>query len=421
MKNLDIVRKDSLGPVKTAPKIFTPSPEVPARQVLRPRYKLRALVAAVFLIALVVGGLYIFLPQATITVKARTEPVARDFEIRVDQNTITASSADMTVPGKIIEREVSGQKQYASTGTRNIGKTASGFVSIYNFSKSTLILKAQTTVLTANGRKYFFTQDATGIRPTARIGLEDEEIDETSLAAPVPLVAAAAGEEYNLPAGTRLEIQNEAFGAQPQKLYAVAGEGISGGTTRIAKLVTQNDLDTAYQALASELLDQTRAELTKDDPGARVLDNAFTSQILEQQSQTAVGTETASFEVSGRVKIRALAYDEKDVRKIIFEMIKRLLPEQKILLENSATVDASFLSLSLDQAAGTLSAHFQGTIVYRLDREELREKVRGKTTEEIREIMLSKPEIDSLEVQFSPFWVKSAPKLRPKIKIVTAD
>src|SRR3990167_8842948 len=94
---------------------------------------------------------------------------------------------------------------------------------------------------------------------------------------------------------------------------------------------------------------------------------------------------------------------------------------KKILMENSATVDASFLSLSLDQAAGTLSAHFQGTIVYRLDREELREKVRGKTTEEIREIMLSKPEIDSLEVQFSPFWVKSAPKLRPKIKIVTAD
>ena len=418
---MDIIRRNPNREPNLAPRLPA-SPVEPSLPRFRlPKIKLRVPIAVVTMVAVIVGGLYLFLPQAVITVNARTEPVARDFEIRVDQKVTAPSSADLVVPGKMIEREVVGQKKYGATGTKNVGKTASGFVSIYNFSKTTLILKAQTTVLTANGRKYYFTQDAPGIRPTARIGGpgEDEEIDETSLVPPVPLVAGGAGEEFNLAPGTRLEIENEAFGAQPQKLYAVATEGITGGTTKIAKFVTKGDMDNAYQALANALLDQSRAELTSDNPNTRVLDNAFTTQILEQQSQVQIGAEASEFEVSAKVKIRALSFDQNDVQNIVFDLIKRLLPEQKVLSENGRAVDVSFLSLSLDEAAGTLAAHFEGQIVYQLDLASLLEQARGKTAEEIREIFLSKPEVDSLEVQFSPFWVKSAPKLRGKIKVNT--
>ena len=149
--------------------------------------------AAVVAIVVLASGALFYLPSAAITVKARSEPVARDFEIRVDPSAAAASSIELAIPAKTIDREVEGSKTAQATGQRNIGKTASGFVSIYNFSKTTLILKAATTELTANGRKYYFTQDVGGIRPTARIGLEDQEIDETSLIPPVPIVAAGAG------------------------------------------------------------------------------------------------------------------------------------------------------------------------------------------------------------------------------------
>ncbi len=417
---MDIIRVNPNR--QSIPASSLPPPAASEPRFRFPKIKWRAPIAVIVILALIVSGLYLFLPQAVITVKARTEPVARNFEIKVSQNVSEPSSADLAVPGKMIERELAGSKKYGATGTKNVGKTASGFVSIYNFSKTTLILKAQTTVLTANGRKYYFTQDAPGIRPTARIGGpgEDEEIDETSLVPPVPLVAASAGEEYNLTPGTRLEIDNEAFGAQPQKLYAVAGEGITGGTTKLAKFVTQGDIDSAYKALTAELLDQSREELLAGNPNIRVLDNAFTTEILEQQSPARAGAEVSEFEVSAKVSIRALSFDQNDVQKIVFDLIKRLLPEEKILSESGSVLDVSFLSLSLSEAAGVLSAHFEGKIVYRLDQGELLEKVRGKSAEEIREIFLSKPEVDSLEVQFSPFWVKSAPKMRGKIKIITA-
>ena len=397
-------------PPRQMPPPALPRPAVPPQP--QSKSKLRLAGAVIVIIALITGGLYVYLPQAAITVKARSEPVTRDFEIRVDQNLQSASSADLAIPGKIIEREVSGQKKFTATGTKNVGKTASGFVTIYNFSNTTLILKKDTTELTINGRKFFFTQDASGIRPTARIGLEDEEIDETSLVPPAPLVASAPGEEFNLPVGARLEINNFAFGAQPKILYAVATAGISGGSTKLAKFVTQGDIDSAYLALSRELLDESRGE---------ILENAFTSQVVEQQSESPAGTETAEFRVNMKMKIRALTYDEAQLKNIIYERIKRLLPKEKILSEDSARIDVKFASLDLSQGQGILQAHFEGAIVYLLDQTELLEKIRGKSADEIREIFLSKPEIDSLEVRFSPFWVKSAPKLRGKIQIQIQD
>lgn len=419
MPNLDIVRRSSRSEPAAKRQIQKPPPltrfEWP--RFTFPQIPWKIVLAVVLAILILGAGIFIFLPSATITVKARSEPVARDFEIRVDQKQSTPSSADLAVGAKIIEQEVAGSKKFAATATRNAGKTASGFVLIYNFSKTTLILKAETTTLAVNGRQYYFTQDVSNIRPTARIGLEDEEIDETSLVPPVPLVAAGPGEEYNLPAGTRLEIRNEAFGAQPKLLYAVVGEDVSGGSTKLVKLVAQNDIDSAFAALSGELVDQARAKLASENPDIRILDNAIDTQTAAQQSEYPAGKEAEEFAVSMTVKIRALTYDETDVRNIIFERIRRLLPEEKKLSEDTATLDALFASVNLNEGHGSLRAHFEGTVVYELDRAELLEKVRGKSAEEIREVFLSKPEIESLDVEFFPFWVKTAPSLSGRIRL----
>ena len=350
------------------------------------------------------------LPSAVIKVKARTEPVTRDFEIRVDAGAQKSSSENLVVPGKVIEKEITGSKSYGATGVKNVGKTASGFIQIYNFSKTSLILKAQTTVLTASGRKYYFTQDVGSIRPTAKIGLDDLEVDPSSLVPPVPLVGGAPGEEYNLPKGARLEISNEAFGSRPQELYAIVAEDISGGTTKQVKFITQGDIDSAQQALSNVLLVQAKTEM-------KFLDNAVAMQVLEHAAKNLVGTEAVEFEVSQKVKVRALTYDEVEVHDVMSSRIKRLLPETKVLRATGESFDLKFASVNLDAGSGVLAAHFEGQIVYKLDSQEILGKVRGKTVAEIREIFLSKPEIASLSVEFSPFWVKTAPSFGGKTSV----
>ncbi len=424
MKSLDIragskrpprkVKGKGTGVFLRVNKILPASPLPPRRKrVWRKTFAGTASVV-VLLVALFS---FLILPEASIKATVRSEPVTRDFEIRVEQNQSTPNAAELVIPGKVLELMKEGTKSFAASGSRNIGRKASGFVHLYNFSKTTLILKAQTTVLEVQGRKYFFTQDVGNIRPTALIGLEEQEVDPTSLIAPVPVVADGPGEEFNLAKGTRLEVTNEAFGYQPRALYAVAAENLSGGTTEEVKIVTAGDLVQGLSTLARELAEAAKQDLLKDNPDQKFLDNALETTVLQEKASVNAGTEVGEFEVMVLLKLRALVYSEDEVRSVIKERISRLLPQNKILKTGKADIrlQSNFGSVDLTQGLGLLSNHFEGQIVYELPREELLEKVKGKTAAEIREILLSRPEIEKVEVKFYPFWVKKAPKFAKKI------
>lgn len=378
----------------------------------------RKSLAGIAALAILVAGLLAFLvlPEARITVVARTEPVTRDFEIAVSQNETSPNPAELTIPAKIVTEEVEDKKTVPATGVRNVGRKASGFVYIYNFSKTTLILRAGTTVLAAGSRQYVFAQDVTGIRPTAFIGLENQEIDETSLIPPVPVIAAAPGESYNLAKGSRLEIDNQVFGRKPQSLYAAVAEDLSGGSTKEVKYVTEADIENAGNALAAEITDRELQKLSATPESAAV-------SVLEKKASVPAATETPEFEISAKVKIEALVYKESDVREIVTERIERLLPKNKLLRHDDGRrrLQHKFTSISLSEGRGTLSTHFEGEVVYTLDKAELIEKAKGKNADEIREILLSRPEIDKVEIKFYPAWVKKAPSFGKKIFLNIVD
>lgn len=421
MKTFDIKPKLQIKPaVQPKPKpIFAKAAEARVFAGPKPKRAWPKVAAGIVILALPAIyflGFYV-LPEARIEVAARTESVARDFEIRVDLKEESPNFAEAAVPGKILEEELTDTKTYPSTGSKNIGQKASGFVSIYNFSKSTLILKAETTALQSGGREYFFTQDVSGIRPTALIGLEDQEVDLSSLVPPVPVVAAAAGQEYNLPKNARLEISNEAFGQNPKTLYATVAEDISGGTTKEVKIVSENDLNSAYQSLSNELIAIAKQNLLANH-GATALDNAMEADVLEPSASVLPGTEASEFQVSVKVRVRAFVFSQEDVKGIVTERIKRLLPENKILEEGeNSGFSAEFANVSLKEGLGILVARYEGRIVYQVDREGLLDKVKGKNVEEIKEILLSRPEIESAKIKFYPFWVKKAPKFAGKISL----
>lgn len=410
MKSIDIKRKATkkLKPAKRKFVRAVPRPKIHWSKTLIGTAGLAVLLLAVFA--------FLVLPEVRVTAQVRTEPVTRDFEIRVDRRMEQPNLAELAAPGKIVEQEITGTKAYSATGTRNIGKLASGFVHIYNFSKNTLILKAQTTVLTAGNRKYYFTQDVGNIRPTAFIGLEQQEVDPSSLIAPVPVVAAEPGEAFNMKQGERLEIENEVFGKQPKLLYTVASDDITGGLSQEIKVITAGDISAAYAALSGELVENARKALVNLNSNVRLQDSALKSQVVEEKSSATPGTEKGEFDATVRLKLAALVYDEAQIEKIITERIARLLPENKVLEQTGAArLQSKFASVDLEQGTGVLQNHYEAQIVYRVDEGELVQRIKGKSEAEIRDILLSRPEISEVDVKFYPFWVKNAPKFTKKI------
>jgi hypothetical protein len=56
---------------------------------------------------------------------------------------------------------------------------------------------------------------------------------------------------------------------------------------------------------------------------------------------------------------------------------------------------------------------------FKIDTTGLAKLLAGKKASEIKEILLSKPEIDSVDIKLSPFFAKSAPRVNGKIFINT--
>lgn len=412
MRSLDIKTKNKIKPRgRVPPPVFEAAPRA---------FWPKSFVLGMALLVVLVGlSIFFLLPEAKISIKLRTEPVTRDLEIRLDQNEQNVSVSTLLIPGEIKEKEIEGGRIYSTSGVRNVGSKASGFVNLYNFSKTTLILKAETTVLTAGGKKYFFAHDVGSIRPTARIGLDDVEIDPSSLIPPVAVIAETPGEAYNLAAGTRLEITNEVFGAKPETLYAVAAsDGVSGGATKEIKIATEADLTSALDQLKNDLVEQARRELEEQDAGVKILAPALAVEIVDQSTSVSAGAEVAEFTAGLKLKIRALGFSEKDVLKVIRERISRLLPEnKKLIAEDQPKLQTSFIQVNLGEGSGILAAHFEGEIRYELDQVGLKDRLRGKTADEIREILLSRAEIQDVEVRFYPFWLKKAPRFTRKIEL----
>ncbi len=418
--------------IETAKK-FVPKISMPTMTMNRPaaessrwsrfgREYSKIFILVALVLAIAVFALAVLLPQAQITVYARSEPITRDMEITVDKNAKTIDSGKQIIPGEMVVKELSDTKTFQTTGTKQIGDKAAGSVVIYNFTKNTLTLKAATTVLTIGGKKYYFTKDAVGIRPTAKIGEgEDQEIDRSSLTAPIPVVAETPGEAFNLSANQQFQIVNSALG-QNQNVYAINEVPISGGTTKTISILSQADLDRAVVQMTDELSTLAEAELTQDSNTAdlKILPTGSTKEILAKTANKNVGDEAKEFDMTIIGRLSGLAYKEESIKSLMIDKISTVLSEDKYLLENGKKdVTARFKSLDLVAGRGILSVHFETVAAYRVSSGDLSKSLAGKTAPEIKEILLTKPEIDRVDVEFSPFFVHKAPKFNGKIYIKT--
>jgi hypothetical protein len=370
------------------------------------------------LIGLVIAALLlaIFLPSATVTVFARSESISRDFEIVVDKNLAAPDNTNLEIPGIAVSNEESLTKNFPATGTLSSGEKATGLVTLYNFTKNTLTLKATTTTLVVDGKKYLFTKDVTGIRPT---GGTEENPAAGTLIPPVTVIAEQGGEAYNLPAGARFEIVNKALGNQP--VFAKNTDPIAGGSTNTsATAVSQKDVDQAAAVLLNEIVATTASELSNQNGGTvKIVDSGVTKEVLAQTESREPGEAASSFDMTMIARVTGMAFKDQDVIDLVESKINEVLSNDKYLDQSAnKNYTAKFKSFDAATGRGVLSVHFETTVAYKLDNQNLSKLLAGKNEAEIKEILLSKPEVDSVTVKFWPSWLShKAPRISSKIHI----
>jgi hypothetical protein len=371
-------------------------------------------------VLLILAVVFAVLPKATVAIYPKTEAVIRDIEVSMSTNASSPDSSRLVMPAKRVEESMEVQNRFQSQGKKEVGNKASGTIRIYNFTRSPLNLKAGTTTLNVGTKTYVLASDVNSLKPTTYKNATTKEIDESSLGAPVEIIASQGGESYNLPAGARIEITNQVFGSNPQFLYAKSETAITGGTSRFLSVVSQQDITSSQQTLTDLLLNTVKDKLAQQ--GLSIQDKAYAGEVLGFTTDTPAGTESPNFDAALKAKITGLAFSEDSLEKLIRDRIAQTISTDKVILENGDNkLVYKLKNMDINNGLAVFLIHYEGRARIKYGLEDIRSQLTGKSQEEVDAIIKSKVEVDKIEITLAPSWQNSLPWFKGMIKLEVVE
>ena len=133
---------------------------------------------------------------------------------------------------------------------------------------------------------------------------------------------------------------------------------------------------------------------------------------------TAVYGESFSAMEGGESFTRVLVVEKTELENIAREyVLTQISPEQKIQ-ENSLAIDYSSFSADPAREKITLNLEIAANVFTPVDKEVLKEVVRGADSQQLEQILVDFPEIYKVRLKLWPFWVNEVPDEAERIDLI---
>ncbi|MCX6810567.1 MAG: hypothetical protein NTY30_02420 [Candidatus Berkelbacteria bacterium] len=369
------------------------------------------------LILLLVLGAYVALPKATVRLSVVSEPFNSTADIKVSKDATVVNAPTSTIPGKITSDEQDLTKPFAATGTKNIGKAASGKVTVYNnWDQNAVSLPSGSKFVSASGINFVSTAAAS--IPGATVGLQNGQfVIISSGTADVNVQATEVGEQGNIGA-TNFTITSLPSAQQP-KIYGKSTAAMTGGTNQVVKIVTDKDIADAKASTENELKDTITNKIKAGLAGSeKLLDSAILPSVTSENASAKVGDQVDTFNYTAKIKINALTFSEDDFKTVLLENAKlKLAADKQIVTNNSQNVKYEVASADVATGTITLKGTFDGFISGKYDTNAMKLAIKFKSVTAATTKLTSYPGVLSADISTSPRFLRSLPALAKRITI----
>ncbi len=364
-------------------------------------------------ILLAVGWYFAFyvMPKAKIVIKTDTTTTNVDVTFTADPAVKTVDQENKIVPAVVKESKKTSTQKVATTGEKNLGDKAKGSMIVTN-----CINDGESHTLPAgsafsSGQFTFVTNEAVTLEPALFSGSNCKS-DEFGLSETVGVTASTGGGSYNLSARTYTAAVSGITGS---------GSNMTGGTDKIVKVVSQQDVDTAKQKASEQNnTDGVKAEIQSDltKEGYVPITETYASGEPVTTSTPAVGTEANEVVVNVVVTHSMLGAQKDGIKKLIEDQANKEIDPNKQMIIDDGMNGATYQVFDR-QANGKTRLNVKSNVVAgpKLNADEIKKSVAGKRRGEAQEI-LKQPGVQDVEVIYSPFWVAKIPKDVNKITVV---
>ncbi|MFH1536386.1 MAG: hypothetical protein ABID45_00195 [Patescibacteria group bacterium] len=350
-----------------------------------------AFISASILIVLFIG--YFAFAKTTIIVYPTSLDEQVEFQVTLED-----------LEGELLQTEVDGTNifsDFANMEYKEVEGKASGIVTIYNNYSADQPLVATTRLLSDEGVLFRTTHDV--------VVPKDSSIE-------VSVQADEDGDEANIGASTfEIVALNQ---AKKEFIYGESSEKMSAGITKIATL-TEDDITNASNKLSEELIARAIEQLKQESENDDIInENNAEKTIIESDINAEVGDEVEQIEVYEKLKVSFLTYNSDLLLRITALKMEENLDMGHSILHNPTLDNINYQIISLDDDNAVIKITATGQKIIN-DKNSIlhKQNIINKTKNRIITYFSNFDEIEKVEVQFSPFWVQTAPLLEDQINI----
>lgn len=354
-------------------------------------------------LALIVFVLYTSFSQAIITLNPKKDKISLDFEIKIGKE------AKLDSEPKILEGEILQTTETVNEKITDFPKTkqedrAKGKVTIYNNMEQSQGIVAKTQLKHDKTGLIFRTDEMINLPPRNKVE--------------VSVTADKIGPEGEIEPGKfkliKLsgDLQNSIYGESKEKFKIVQKE---------VKIASAEIMEKEKQKIADNLTQKGLANLEKKlEDNKKIVNGAIKQEIIDSKTSVEPETETEEFSIYLKLKLTALAFDEKALYDIAeLKLKQKTTKEQEYQKVFSESIKYEIKNYDLSRNEAEIKIHIEGEAMAKLKTEDIdKEKLLGRSEEEVKMYFKNDPRIESIEVLFSPFWTKRVPTLKDHIEIV---
>lgn len=340
---------------------------------------------------IVFGGLaFYFMPRVTVTVLVSPQSVEESATVTVDKEAHVADPANKIIPGRVLEKSVSGEKTIAVTGKKNIGDPAKGTVTIYNKVTSPKTF-SKGTVLTANSISFTLDDDVSIASASESIG------SITFGKGTAEVTAKSIGPNGNVSAGTEFSFA----GISGSQASARNDAALTGGTSKQVTVVSRADQDGLVKSLTSDLIEQAKTQLLDSSFGGdRLINETITAKVSDASFDREIDEEASKLHGKVTVVVSGLSMRDDDVKAILTSLVSEKVPAGYALSPDQSAVAASKVTVKKDGTI-TLTATLTAAALPTVDVVGLTRKLAGTDVKTALAILKQGVGVAGAEFRFS--------------------
>lgn len=366
----------------------------------------------IFALVMLIGGYiigFVIMPKATITITSETSPINTkfDFTASVQQKEYVADQK--LLPAEIKEIKRTDVEKFAATGEKDLGEKATGTMTLMNCNKDDEDVTVAAGSSFKDGEFVFIATEDVVVPVSNFTGGGSCKMDKS---ADVSVIAAAGGDKYNLSPRSYTSVDNSDISAE--------GSAMSGGTSEIVKVITQQDIDGARAKLVAKKVDDLKTQLKNqlEENGLYAIEATFLNSPSEPVITPSAGTEADQGQISIEFTVSMLGVSKDTINAVLAnEQEKQIDTVKQKIYDNGLSTATLTVKERRSAAEALMSIDITAKAGPQLDSETIAKEIAGKRFSETINIIKQRPGVNEVNVDYSPFWVFNTPKNIKKITI----